>query len=64
MSEIILWVVAGVLFLVFGATQAFHPMVDAKYKLYPTRFLRQPLMIILQLLIFMSSVSLLVDHAF
>ena len=63
-SEITLWVMAGVLFLVFGLSQAFHPLIDAQYKLYPTMFLRQPLMVMLQLSIFMSSVSLLVGHVF
>ncbi len=61
-SEIVLWVLAGVLLLVFGGTQAFHPLIDAKHKLYPTMFLRRPVVVMLQLAIFMSSVSLLVRH--
>ncbi|KAF6218596.1 hypothetical protein HO133_005947 [Letharia lupina] len=59
-SEIALWVVAGVLFLVFCLTQAFHPLVNAQHKLYPTIFLRRPVMVMLQLAVFMSSVSLLI----
>lgn len=59
-SEIVLWVLAGVLFLVFGGTQAFHPLIDAQHKLYPTMFLRRPVVVMLQVAIFMSSVSLLV----
>ena len=54
---------AGVLFLIFGMTQALHPLVDAQHKLYPTGFLRRPIMTMLQLLVFMSSVSLLVSPA-
>lgn len=53
---------AGALFIIFGLTQAVHPLVDAQYKLYPTLFLRRPVMIMLQMSIFMSSASLLVSH--
>ena len=62
-SEVTLWVMAGVLFLVFGLAQALHPLIDAQYKLYPTLFLRRPLIVILGLSMFMASVSLLVGHA-
>lgn len=62
-SEIVLWIMTGVLFFIFGLTQAFHPLVDVQHKLYPTIFLQQPTMIMLQLSVFMSSVSLLVSHA-
>ena len=61
-SEITLWVIAGVLFLVFILTQTFNPLVDVEYKLYPTTFLRHPVMVMLQTAIFMSSASLLVSH--
>ncbi len=61
-SEIALWVIAGVLSLVFGLTQTFSPLVDVEYKLYPTTFLQRPVIVMLQIAIFMSSASLLVSH--
>ena len=61
-SEVTLWVMAGILFLSFGLTRAFNPLVDAQHQLYPTMFLRRPVMMMLQLAIFMSSVSLLVGQ--
>lgn len=60
-SEIVLWVMAGVLLIVFCLTQSFHPFVDSKNKLYPTMFLARPTLMMLQVAIFMSSVSLLVS---
>ena len=60
-SEIVLWVMAGVLLLVFGTTQRLHPLVSAQHKLYPTVFLKNPTMVMLQVAIFMSSLSLLVS---
>lgn len=64
-SEIILWVDAGVLMLAFGFSEAFHPLVvDASQKLYPSRFLRQPVIMMLQCSTFMSVAGLLVCLAF
>lgn len=59
-SEIVLWVIAGVLLVIFGITQQYHPWVVSEHKLYPTRFLKRPTMVMLEIAIFMSSLSLLV----
>ena len=61
-SEIVLWVMTGVLFLAFILIQTFNPLVNEECKLYPTTFLRHPVLVMLQIAIFMSSASLLVSH--
>ncbi|KAI4159810.1 MAG: hypothetical protein LQ342_006321 [Letrouitia transgressa] len=53
--EITFWVLSGVLFIVFGFTQAYHPLVAAEHKLYPTHFLKRPVLVILQVMIFCAS---------
>lgn len=58
-SEIVLWVMMVVLFIVFGLTQHFTPFVDKRHKLYPTQYLRQPLLLNLQAQLFLSSGVLL-----
>ena len=59
-SEIVLWVMVGVLLLVFGTTQRLHPLVSAQHKLYPTVFLKDSTTVMLQVAIFMSSLSLFI----
>ena len=59
-SEIVLWIMAGVLFIVFGYTQKFHPFIPGESKLYPTHFLRRPLLLNLQFQVFLASGVLLV----
>lgn len=61
-SEIVLWIMTGILFIVFVYTQAKHPFVTAQNKLYPTSFLRRPTLVMLQLLVFMAALSLLVGN--
>ena len=59
-GEIALWVLAGALLLMFGLTQWLHPLVNTRHILYPVAFFRRPVVLMLQLAIFMSSASLLV----
>ena len=59
-GEISLWVITGVLLAAFAASQVFHPLVDVKDKLYATTFLRRPVIVTLQLAVFMASWALLV----
>lgn len=47
-SEIVLWVMSGVLMIIFMLTQKFHPFVEAKHKLYPTHLMRNWKLVILQ----------------
>ena len=47
-SEIVLWVMSGVLMIVFMLTQKFHPFVENKHKLYPTHLMRNWKLVILQ----------------
>ncbi|KAL9122167.1 MAG: hypothetical protein Q9187_001282 [Circinaria calcarea] len=58
-SEITLWIMAGVLSIIFGFTQKIHPFVPGESKLYPTQFLRRPLLLNLQFQIFLASGVLL-----
>ena len=53
--EITFWVLSGVLFIIFGFTQAYHPFISAQHKLYPTHFLKRPVLVILQIMIFCAS---------
>ncbi|KAL8791208.1 MAG: hypothetical protein Q9213_000165 [Squamulea squamosa] len=54
-SEITLWVVSGVLFIMFGLTQAYSPFVAVENKLYPTHFFRRPVLLNLQFQLFLAS---------
>ncbi|KAK4861978.1 hypothetical protein LT330_003116 [Penicillium expansum] len=54
-SEIALWVVAGVLLLVCIAVAKFHPGVDKDNRLYPAHFLQQPILVNLQVQMFLVS---------
>ncbi|KAL8993244.1 MAG: hypothetical protein Q9169_006495 [Polycauliona sp. 2 TL-2023] len=53
--EIALWILGGVFFVVFCLTQRYRPFVAAAHKLYPTHFLKRPVLIILQVMIFCAS---------
>ena len=60
-SEIVLWVLSGLLIIAFALTQFFHPFVSVEYKLYPTHFLRKPVMVSLQVLMVCGAVDLFVS---
>ncbi|KAI4105904.1 MAG: hypothetical protein LQ339_003222 [Xanthoria mediterranea] len=53
--EITFWVLGGVFFVAFCFTQVYHPFVVAHHKLYPTHFLKRPVLVILQIMIFCAS---------
>lgn len=59
-NEISLWVVAGVLLIVCIAVAKFHPGVDKKNRLYPAHFLRRPILVNLQVQMFLVSGIVLV----
>ncbi|KAL8675917.1 MAG: hypothetical protein Q9186_007505 [Xanthomendoza sp. 1 TL-2023] len=52
---ITLWVFSGVFFIAFCFSQMCHPFVTAQHKLYPTHFLKRPVLVILQVMIFCAS---------
>ncbi|KAL8675875.1 MAG: hypothetical protein Q9224_007361, partial [Gallowayella concinna] len=52
---ITLWVFSGVFFVAFCFSQMCHPFVTAQHKLYPTHFLKRPVLVILQVMIFCAS---------
>ncbi|THC91405.1 hypothetical protein EYZ11_009134 [Aspergillus tanneri] len=54
-NEIALWVVAGVLLLVCIVVAKFHPGVDKGNRLYPAHFLKRPILINLQVQMFLVS---------
>ena len=60
--EITFWVLAGVLFVAFGISQFYHPFVSSQHKLYPTHFLKRPVLVILQIMIFCASGCTFVGH--
>lgn len=60
-AEIILWVLTGVLLIAFGLTQRFYPLVSKEHKLYPTHFLKNPTLVVLQVLMVCAAVSLFVS---
>lgn len=59
-NEIALWVVAGVLLLVCIAVAKFHPGVEKDNRLYPAHFLRRPILVNLQVQMFLVSGIVLV----
>lgn len=59
-SEIVLWVLSGLLTIAFALTQFYHPFVSVAHKLYPTHFLRMPVMVMLQVLMVCAAVGLFV----
>lgn len=60
-SEIVFWVLAGVLIITFFLIQYFHPFVSAEYKLYSTNFFKMPVMVSLQVLMVCAAVDLFVS---
>ena len=60
-NEIVLWVMAGVLFIAFGITQWLTPFVGVENKLYPTHFFRKPVLLNLQFQLFLASGILFVS---
>lgn len=60
-SEIVLWVLSGLLTIAFALTQFYHPFVSVAHKLYPTHFLRMPVMVMLQVLMVCAAVGLFVS---
>lgn len=58
--EIALWTVAGVLFLAMIAVTKLHPFVAKEDRLYPAHFFKMPLVVNMQLQIFLSSGIILV----
>ncbi|CAF9916252.1 MAG: hypothetical protein HETSPECPRED_002805 [Heterodermia speciosa] len=59
-SEIALWVVTGVLFIAFALTQAYHPFIEDRLKLYPTRFFKRPTLLMLQTCAFCAAFCLFI----
>lgn len=53
----------GVLFIAFGLTQRFYPLVSKEHKLYPTHFLKNPTLVALQVLMVCAAVSLFVSFS-
>lgn len=59
-SEIALWIVAGVLLLVCTVVAKLHPGVEKEHRLYPAHFLRRPILVNLQVQMFLVSGIVLV----
>ena len=59
-SEIVLWVLSGVLYLAFSLSQWFHPLIDKQFRLFPTDLVRQTTLVLLQISSFMAAFGLLV----
>lgn len=59
-TEIALWLVAGALLVVCIFVARYHPGVDKDNRLYPAHFLRRPILINLQVQMFLVSGIVLV----
>lgn len=59
-SEIALWVMTGVLLIVFVLVTIFHPGVSAENKLYPAHFVKRMELNILQYQLFLASGSMMI----
>ena len=59
-SEIALWTVTGVLLILTVLAAKYHPGVDQADRLYPVHFFRNPVVLNMQIQIFMSSGIILV----
>lgn len=57
--EIVLWTVAGLLLIVTILLLKFHPAVDKADRLYPAHFLKRPILMIMQIQVFLSSAIIL-----
>ena len=60
-TEIALWTVAGVLFVATIALTKYHPWVAKVHRLYPAHFLKKPVLITLQIQVYLSSGIVLVS---
>lgn len=60
-TEIALWTVTGILLVVTVLLTIFHPGVTKENRLYPAHFLRQPILVNLQLQVFLVSGIMLVS---
>lgn len=54
-SEISLWVITAVLLLVSIFLAKYHPGVDKDHRLYPAHFLKRPILVNLQVQMFLVS---------
>ncbi|KAF7590325.1 hypothetical protein BBP40_002975 [Aspergillus hancockii] len=54
-SEIVLWVMTGVILIAFCAAQYFHPLVKKEHALFPYHLLRMPVLLNLTAQMFLSS---------
>jgi len=54
-SEIALWVMSGVLLIVMVLVTMYHPLVSAENKMYPSHFLKRPVLVNLQVQLFLIS---------
>ena len=61
-TEIALWTVTGVLLVVTVLLTIFHPGVTKENRLYPAHLLRRPILVNLQLQVFLVSGIMLVGH--
>ena len=61
-TEIALWTMTGVLLVVTVLLTIFHPGVTKENRLYPAHFLRRPILVNLQLQLFLVSGIMLVGH--
>lgn len=61
-TEIALWTVTGVLLVVTVLLTIFHPGVTKENRLYPAHFLRRPILVNLQLQVFLVSGIMLVGR--
>jgi MFS family permease len=59
-SEIALWVMTGVLLILFVLVTIFHPGVSAENKLYPAHFVKRMELVILQYQLFLASGSMMI----
>lgn len=60
-TMIALWSVTGVLLVVAVAVAKLHPGVSKENRLYPVHFLRRPILVLMQVQVFLSSGIVLVS---
>lgn len=61
-AEIAFWTLSGVFLLVFVVLLKFHPGVSKEHQLWPSHFLRMPVVMNIQLQIFLSGGIILVSQ--
>lgn len=57
---IVLWTITGVSLVGFVVSLKLHPLVSREHRLYPAHFFKKPVLVILQLQVFLSSGIILV----